>query len=246
MKKFVIYGHYIEDKLFYIGSNWFSGDENRPYDFKYRVPHWFEFIFKNRYTVNDVQVKILEEIFDDVDNHSKKTLKRENELIAKNKSSVINKIFSETVLSNNREIAKHIGKQAAITRRNTVCENGLTIDENNGLKISKNKMETVNGVTKAKIAYEKSRKKRSEIQSNGLTGYQNHAIKSGITAKTKIDENTGLTVAKLRAKKAAKTASKRTYTKVCVECGKTFNGNYRCKYCSTECRGLHYLKNKKR
>lgn len=34
MKKFVIYGHYIEDKLFYIGSNWFSGDENRLYDFK--------------------------------------------------------------------------------------------------------------------------------------------------------------------------------------------------------------------
>ena len=27
MKKFAIYGHYIEDKLFYIGSNWRNENE---------------------------------------------------------------------------------------------------------------------------------------------------------------------------------------------------------------------------
>ena len=235
--KFLIYGHYVNDKLFYIGSNWLKGDENRPYDFKYRVPYWFEYIYSNGYSLDDVQVKILEVIEDDVNEKSKATLKRENELILENKHLVINKIFSETVSNG---IANEIGRKAAITRKNTILENGLNIDENNGKKIQKIKNEKINGVSRAKIAYEKSREKRNQIQENGKTGYQNHAEKTAQTMKNTIDEETGLTLAQLRAKKAALTASERTYTKVCKVCNREFEGNYRSKYCGSECRKINY------
>ena len=244
--KFLIYGHYVNDKLFYIGSNWLKGDENRPYDFKYRVPHWFNFVYSNGYSEKDVQVKIIEEVLDDVDERSIKTLNRENELILEHKDSIINKVFSDTVLANDREIALRIGAKAAKTRRTTILENGLTIDENNGLKISKSLRETINGVSKAKIRYENSRKTREKIQANGKTGYQNHAEKTAHTMKTTIDEKTGLTLSQLRAKKAVETAKNRTYKRICVICNKEFYGNYRCKYCSDECRTINYKRKCKR